>query len=262
MRVLITMVVCTLLACAASGTRPARPVRPAPPAPATQQVLSLGPDLELREIAPGVVMHTTWKELPEVGRFPSNGLLVLGAKEALLIDTAWTVEATGLLLDHVEQVYRRRVTHVIVTHSHDDRAIGIREAQRRGARVHALALTAARTAAAGFGTPSDTFEQNAIIELDGIRAEAYFPGPAHAPDNIVVWLPQHRILAGTCMVRSGDATSLGSLGDASPATWSDAVKAVQRRFPDIALVVPGHGEPGPSSLLDHTIELVRATQAQ
>jgi metallo-beta-lactamase class B len=101
-----------------------------------------------------------------------------------------------------------------------------------------------------------------VIELDGIRAEAYFPGAAHAPDDIVVWLPQHRILAGTCMIRSGDATSLGYLGDASLATWSEAVRAVQRRFSDIAMVVPGHGEPGPSSLLDHTIELVRATPSQ
>ena len=145
----------------------------------------------------------------------------------------------------------------IVTHSHDDRATGIREAIHRGARVRALSPTATRTAAAGLGTPSDTFEESTVIDFDGIHAEL-LPGAAHAPDNLVVWLPHNRILAGGCMIRSATDTSPGYLGDASLATWADSVRAVQRRSPDIALVVPGHGAPGPSSLLDHTIDLVRA----
>jgi glyoxylase-like metal-dependent hydrolase (beta-lactamase superfamily II) len=252
MRFLIAIVVYTLLACASSTPKPTQQAA---------QSVRLSAELEVREIAPGIAVHTTWKELPEVGLFPSNGLIVLGATEALLIDTAWTEEATVLLFDYVEHAYKRRVTHVIVTHSHDDRAIGIREAMRRNARVHALSLTATRTAAAGLGSPTDTFEESAVIEFDGIRAEAYFPGPAHAPDNLVVWLPHSRILVGGCMVRSAADTAPGNLADASLATWVDSVRAVQRRFPDIAVVIPGHGAPGTSSLLDHTIELVRATEA-
>lgn len=222
--------VCILFACTAGATTP--------------RVTKLGPDLAVRELAPSVLLHTTWKVLPDLGRFPSNGLIVLGEHEALLVDTAWTEEATVQLLDHVERAYGRRVTHVIVTHSHDDRTSGVKEALRRGARVHALKLTAARTKAEGRGTPSDTFEQRAVVEFDGVRAEAFFPGAGHAPDNIVVWLPESRTLAGGCMIRSGDSTSLGWLGDASLATWTDSVRAVQRRFPDVAVVVPGHGDPG------------------
>jgi len=221
-------------------------------------VTRLGPDLTVRELAPSVLLHTTWKELPDLGRFPSNGLVVLGERGALLVDTAWTEEATVRLLDHVERAHERRVTDVIVTHSHDDRTSGVKEALRRGARVHALGLTADRTKAAGRGVPTETFEQSTVVELAGVRAEAFFPGAAHAPDNVVVWLPASRILAGGCMIRSGDSTSLGWLGDASLATWAESVRAVQRRFPEVAIVVPGHGDPGDASLLAHTVELVKA----
>jgi metallo-beta-lactamase class B len=60
------------------------------------------------------------------------------------------------------------------------------------------------------------------------------------------------------MVRSADASALGNLADASLPTWADAVRAVRARYPSPAIVVPGHGELGDASLLDHTLEWVAA----
>lgn len=216
-------------------------------------------DLAVREIAPGVLLHTSWKMLPEFGgAISSNGLVVLDADEALLVDTAWGDEPTAILLDHVERVHHRRVSHVVVTHSHDDRIGGIREALRRGIAVHELELTAKRAAAEGFPPPTRTFARELSLRVGGIEAQAFFPGAAHAPDNVVVWLPGPGILFGSCMIREASAESVGNRADASLADWPDSLRAVRTRFPRPRVVVPGHGEPGDASLLDRTAELVEA----
>jgi glyoxylase-like metal-dependent hydrolase (beta-lactamase superfamily II) len=75
---------------------------------------------------------------------------------------------------------------------------------------------------------------------------------------VVVWLPDARVLFGTCLVRAASARSLGNLADASVGTWEAAVEAIERRFPSPRVVVPGHGDPGDASLLAHTKALARA----
>lgn len=243
-----------VLAAAVSVACASPPARPR----TAEAVTRVRDDLSLREIAPGVLLHTSWHTLPDVGPFPSNGLVVLGAREALVVDTAWGEAPTVALFDHIERALHHRVTHLVVTHAHDDRVGGIREALRRGVVVHALDLTATRAVADGYPPPTETFAREATLDVEGVRAEVFFPGAAHAPDNVVVWLPATRVLFGTCMIRAGDARALGNLSDASIDTWGDAVRSVARRFPSPAIVVPGHGDVGDASLLAHTISLVES----
>ncbi len=247
-----------MLCCVLAGCAPARGAPPPTPQATRTGVARPSADLEVRALGPGLLLHTTWKTLPEYGRMSSNGLVVLGEREAWLIDTAWTEEATIALLEHVERAHQRRVTRLIVTHSHDDRVAGVAAALRRGVTVHALELTRDRMVAAGYPAPSVTFAKEAVVEVDGVRAEVFFPGAAHAPDNVVVYLPAWRVLAGSCMIRAVDAKALGYLGEASLSTWGDAVRAVRARFPAIERVVPGHGDVGDGALLDHTLALVAA----
>ena len=266
MRSLLFLVVALMLAgCgAASPVAPAEPASGSAPAASTlpSTDVTLHADLVVRRLSPNVLLHVSWKELPEWGRVSSNGLVVMGPHEALLVDTTCDDAGTALLLDHVEAAHGRRVTHAIVTHSHDDRMGGIREAQRRGIVVHGLALTALRAVAAGEPPPSETFASETTLRVDGVRAEAFFPGAAHAPDNLVVWLPDEHVLFGTCMVREQAGTSVGNLADASLETWEAALAAVRARVPAPRVVVPGHGEPGDAGLLDHTLTLVRAARGE
>jgi glyoxylase-like metal-dependent hydrolase (beta-lactamase superfamily II) len=80
--------------------------------------------------------------------------------------------------------------------------------------------------------------------------------PGHAPDNIVVWFPDQRILFGGCLIKSASADGLGFTGDADLATWPEAVRRVAARYHP-TLVVPGHG---PLALGDaplrHTLDLL------
>ncbi|MGV3525075.1 MAG: MBL fold metallo-hydrolase [Candidatus Sericytochromatia bacterium] len=85
-------------------------------------------------------------------------------------------------------------------------------------------------------------------------AEVFYPGPAHSPDNVVVYLPQRKVLFGGCMIKLGD--SLGYLGDADVWAWVGAAAAL-KRF-DVTHLIPGHGHViGDASGIEHTLELAR-----
>jgi metallo-beta-lactamase class B len=50
--------------------------------------------------------------------------------------------------------------------------------------------------------------------------------------------------------------SLGYLADAYIDKWASSVQALQIRYPEAIIVVPGHGNVGNILLLQHTIDLV------
>ena len=89
MRSLLFLVVALMLAgCgAASPATPAEPGSASPPAASTlpSADVTLHTDLVVRQLSPNVLLHVSWKELPEWGRVSSNGLVVMGPHEALLL---------------------------------------------------------------------------------------------------------------------------------------------------------------------------------
>jgi len=87
----------------------------------TQQIT---PDLTVRQLQPGLWLHTSWQTLPKVGRYPANGLLVREGDHLVLIDTAWGEASTEALLDWIDRELRLPVVRAIVTHAHDDRMGG------------------------------------------------------------------------------------------------------------------------------------------
>lgn len=88
--------------------------------------------------------------------------------------------------------------------------------------------------------------------------EIFYPGAAHAPDNVVVWIPAARVLFGGCAVRPGDSSSPGNTDDADIENWPTAIEKVLARYSMAEVVVPGHGAPGGPELLMHTIGIFRA----
>lgn len=220
------------------------------------QPLVLGHELTVRQLAEGVWLHESAKEMPGYGRVPSNGLVLLGTDGAVLVDTPWTQEQTKTLVDWIEHSLQRRLAEVIVTHSHEDRTGGV-AAIPQSARILSLATTAQLSADLGRAFPAEALPPTASLELAGVRFETFFPGAGHAPDNLVVWLADQRLLFGGCFVKSGESKTLGNVADADLASWRAAVQRVRERYPQAVLVVPGHGAPGGPELLSHTGELLK-----
>lgn len=73
---------------------------------------------------------------------------------------------------------------------------------------------------------------------------------------------ESRVLYGGCFVKSTDAEDLGNLGDARPAEWPMAIKKVAERYPAPAWIIPGHGNWKSIRSLQHTLDLLKAYQAE
>ncbi len=215
-------------------------------------------DIELQELAEGVWLHTSHYTYPSGTRYPSNGLIVEEDGELTLIDTAWGELATLRLLEAVAARLRLPIRRAIVTHAHSDRAGGVDVLESRGIEVYAHPMTQRFTIEYGLPVPNRT--------LDGLtepgdsktigQLEVLYPGPAHALDNLVVWLPAERILFGGCAVRAMASQTAGNTSQGDVESWLRVLKLLEERYGSAGVVVPGHGQPGGPELLAHTFRLV------
>jgi len=231
----------------------------AAPAPAVMK--SAAPPkstVKLRLLRPGVWIHTSRYVFPDGSLIPANGLVVKEGGGLVLIDTAWGEMLTAELLDEIQREIKLPVRRAIVTHSHADRIAGADLLRQRGIPVFAHPLTCRRAAAVAIAMPSDSLaglRKPGDAEFVG-SVEVFYPGPAHSPDNIVVWVPSARVLFGGCAVKSVDS-NLGNLADADTGAWPDAIHRVMERYRQAEVVVPGHGAEGGQQLLTHTLELLK-----
>ncbi len=88
--------------------------------------------------------------------------------------------------------------------------------------------------------PTDTFEDEYIVEMGDFRIEARYLGPAHSPGDIVIWLPEQSL------VISGDMAfherMLPIFANTYTADW---LETWDNEFESLAAtyVIPGHGHP-------------------
>jgi metallo-beta-lactamase class B VIM len=217
--------------------------------------------LDIKPLAPGVWLHTSWRTTATWGLVPSNGLIVREGDHLVVIDTAWGDAPSRALLARIDRELHLPVAKLIVTHFHDDCLEGWEAFAERGARIVASEQTLALAKVKA--TPAFDLYRLAPGEKFGCGSlEIFYPGPAHAPDNVVVWLPSARILDGGCAVRALASGSLGNLSDASLADWPASIARVQAAYPDAHVILPGHGDPGGSELLTHTHDLAQAACAK
>ena len=214
--------------------------------------------IDIKQIAPGVWSHTSYYLYPNGVNFPSNGLIVQNGDALTLVDTAWGEIKTEKLLNEIKKQINLPVSHAVVTHAHSDRAAGVDVLEAQGIEVWAHPLTKKLTIEYGLPVPNKTFTKlnkagDSVI-LNNL--EVIFPGPAHAMDNLLVWLPQQKILFGGCAVRAKSAKSAGNTKHGDVHSWISVTQKMAERFPLAKIVVPGHGEPGGLELLTHTKQLV------
>lgn len=211
-------------------------------------------DLDIRKISESVYLHTSYKKLEPYGLVPSNGLVLLKKGDAYIVDTPWPDKASEELLAWIKaKGYRAKAS--LSTHSHDDRSAGI--ARFNAAGVSTLASVQTNTLLAAEQKPLAklSFSGDRHTWLAG-ELEIFYPGKAHAPDNVVVWLPESKILFGGCAVRELSSSTMGNTADADLNQWAGTITKLIDHYPKAAIVVPGHGDLGGVELLHHTIDLL------
>lgn len=212
------------------------------------------PEIEISEIQPGVFLHKSYSRVEGYGLVSSNGLVVADGSKAFIIDTPWSDRDTQQLAAwiHAQQL---ELTGSLSTHSHEDRTAGIQWLNAQAIPTYASVLTNELLKQQGQALASNPFEGPEFSVADGL-IEIYYPGGGHTIDNLVVWLPQSKILVGGCFIRELATNTLGYTGEAAIDVWPTSVAKVQAKYPSAELVIPGHGEVGDQRLLEHTKQLL------
>jgi glyoxylase-like metal-dependent hydrolase (beta-lactamase superfamily II) len=211
--------------------------------------------LKIVQISDTVYQHTSLSDVDMYGLMAGNGLVVIEGKQAYLIDTPWTEADTNTL---VQWVTAKGLTigGVVITHFHQDSSGGLAVLNKQKINTYATTLTnqlliANNREPANNEITSDTFDL-----LPGL-VQAYYPGPGHTQDNLVVWLAKANLLFGGCLVQSFNNRKLSSNEDSSVKDWPKSLQNVMVKYPNIDMVIPGHGQMGDVSLLELTQQLAR-----
>ena len=102
--------------------------------------------------------------------------------------------------------------------------------------------------------PQNGFHDFLEIALGKTKVEVAFLGEGHTRDNCIGYFADENVMFGGCLIKSMDADK-GYLGDANTQAWPETVKKLKEKYPEVAIVIPGHGKPGGQELFDYTIQL-------
>ncbi|MCP3982931.1 MAG: MBL fold metallo-hydrolase [bacterium] len=219
--------------------------------------------MKLEEI--GNQIYTCLQEEPGIG-YSNSGLIGRGG--GVVIDTFWDLAHTRELLAQYARVTPKPAGRVVNTHHNGDHCWGNQlfpEAEIIGHRLcaenfgaetpgllemiksadlseqPALATFAKSLAAWDFAgvelvPPTTLFDDRMTLDLEGTQVELVHVGPAHTESDVIVHLPEERVLfAGDVVFRL--CTPVGWIG--SFAQWIDALDQILALDPEV--VVPGHG---------------------
>jgi glyoxylase-like metal-dependent hydrolase (beta-lactamase superfamily II) len=194
---------------------------------------------------------------PANRNFISNAGFVVTPAGVVVIDALGAPALARELMDRIRSITDKPVTHVIVTHYHADHIYGLQEFKRAGARIiaHRKALEylnsdtalsrleASRAQLAPYIdsdtrlVPADEWVDAAQeLVVGGVRFVLQPVGPAHTPEDMVIFMPGERVLFAGDLVFRG---RIPFVGQADSGQWIKSLETLLAF--DAQVVVPGHG---------------------
>lgn len=176
-------------------------------------------------------------------RHQSHQALFLITSEGVLVTDPINQEAAAWLHAEIRKLTDQPVRYVIYSHHHNDHITGGRVFADTARFVSHAAARPRILKASDPDTPVPelTFTDRLSIVLGGTQVELIFTGKNHSDNNIVMLLPQHRILFAVDFIPV-EAVAYRSLPDAYPDEWIESLKRVEQL--DFDVLVPGHGRIG------------------
>jgi len=208
-----------------------------------------------------IYVCTSYGILGDGSVFPANDMYIITKNGVILIDTPWGEAETEQLVDTLWSRYHKKILLCISTHFHADRVGGVDVLKKKGIKTYSSLLTRQLAKQIGEKQPEFTFTNDTTFNVENIILQTYYPGAGHTKDNIVIWLPQSKVLFGGCFIKSLDAADIGNLADADIKAWSASIANVKAKFKNIKYVIPGHqGWQGDTLMFGHTLELAKQTR--
>jgi cyclase len=172
---------------------------------------------------------------------PGNITFMLTDEGILMVDNkfAWDYDNVMAMIATVSD---QPVKYVINTHFHGDHSGGNELAQADGTVVVASENARLKMIEDNMsGLPSVTVDEHAFIHLGGKVVEIFRFGRSHTDGDVVVYFPEHSLLAAGDMFTYGaDVPQLIDYsGGGSARAWTRTLDEVLRL--DFETVIPGHG---------------------
>jgi len=217
------------------------------------------PAMQARQVAPNIYYVEGLSELGSSANqnFISNAGFVVTPAGVVVIDALGSPELARRLIAEIRKVTDKPLHTVIVTHYHADHVYGLQVFKNAGARIVAheasgeylnsetarLRLEVSRQELFPWVdestrlVPPDAPIKGAIkLVVGGVNFDIIPVGPSHTPDDLVVWLPQSRVLfAGDLVFRN----RIPFVGQADSRQWIESLNTLLKF--QAKIMVPGHG---------------------
>ncbi len=225
------------------------------------------------QVAPGAYMVQGQSALGSSANrnFISNAAFVVTPEGVLLVDALGSPALARELLAEIRRITPAPLRYVVVTHYHADHIYGLQVFKEAGATIiahrdgalylnsetAALRLEASREELAP-AVDADTrliaadrwIDAPTTLQLGGMDFVLQPAGPAHTAEDLVVWVPQLKLLLAGDLVFRG---RIPFVGQADSGRWITALDTLLRF--DAQVIVPGHGPVSNSARAD--LEMTR-----
>ena len=213
-------------------------------------------DLVIIQISYNAFLHTSYLQTNDFGNVPCNGLVVRNNNEVVVFDTPTNNKSAEELIKFIKQKLHCKINAVIPTHFHDDCLGGLASFHQYKIPSFGNFSTIEFAKASNAFVPQNSFNDSLRLNIGNTYAIVKYFGQGHTKDNVVGYFSNENILFGGCLIKELDATK-GYLGDANVEEWSSTVEKVKQQYPNVKIVIPGHGDIGGIDLLDYTIKLFK-----
>jgi glyoxylase-like metal-dependent hydrolase (beta-lactamase superfamily II) len=235
------------------------------------QVSAPKPLMQAKQVVPNVYYVQGVSELGSSANqnFISNAGFVVTPAGVVVIDALGSPELARRLLAEIAKVTKKPIHTVVLTHYHADHIYGLQVFKDLGA--HIVAHRAAReyltsdTARLRLESSRQELwpwvdEKTRLVSADewlagpsvltvgGVRFDIQPVGPSHTAEDLVVYLPQQKVLfAGDLVFRN----RIPFVGQADSRHWIEAMESLLKF--DTSWVVPGHGPISNDAKADMTL---------
>ena len=189
--------------------------------------------------------------------FISNAGFVVTPGGVVVVDALGSPTLAQKLIAEIKKVTNQKVVAVIVSHYHADHVYGLQEFKKIGAKIYAQGegrnylssetakqrLIASRVDFAPWVNANTQLisadvwiDQRLKLNIGGVEFLISRVGPAHAPEDLMVYVPSEKVLFAGDLVFRG---RIPFVGNADSKGWLIALDDIAKLNPTI--VIPGHG---------------------
>lgn len=214
-------------------------------------------NLIIIQISENTFLHTSFLQTNDFGKVPCNGMVVRNSNEVIVFDTPTNNESAEELIKFIKENIHCKINAIVPTHFHNDCLGSLSEFHKFKIPSYGNFSTIELAKANNDVAPQKGFNDSLKISIGNTYAMVKYFGQGHTKDNVIGYFPSENILFGGCLIKELQATK-GYLGDAVVGEWSSTVEKIKQEYPNVKIVVPGHGKIGGSDLLDYTIKLFKS----